>query len=103
MLCQLCHKKIDTPDYGDGILDYSDVYEYRGFKFHEKCFDDGVERVDQKRAEVIQETEAALKSQANGEWMNGGYKKMKTNPDGSPQVNSPKTPQKLKDYENGIL
>lgn len=28
LICQLCKKEIETPDYGDGILDESDVYEW---------------------------------------------------------------------------
>ena len=104
MMCQFCKKKINTPDYGDGILDYSDVYEYRGFVFHENCFDDGQKLVDEKRKQVMQITEKSLKSQINGEWMNGGYKYMKTDMHtGSPIVESPKEPQLLKDYEKGIL
>ena len=104
IICQLCKKEIDTPDYGDGILDYSGVYEYRGFSFHEKCFDEGVKKVDEKRCEVMKVTEHSLKSQANGEWYNGGYKYMKTDPStGNPVVKTPKEPQILKDYERGDL
>ena len=76
IICQLCKKVIETPDYGDGVLDMSDVYEYRGFTFHETCFDEGSRAVERKRAEVITETKASLESQANGEWVNGGYKNM---------------------------
>ena len=102
--CQVCKKEIDTPDYGDGILDYSDVYEYRGFYFHEKCFDKGVKKVDEKRKEVIKETKHSLNSQIAGEWQNGGYKTMKVDPHtGKPLLKNPKQPQRLTDYENGIL
>jgi len=104
IICQLCKQEIDTHDYGDKVLDYSDVYDYRGFSFHGKCFSEGIKRVDEKRQEVIQETEHALKSQANGEWFNGGYKYMKIDSStGHPIVKNPKEPQKLKDYEKGIL
>jgi hypothetical protein len=104
IICQLCKKVIETPDYGDGVLDMSDVYEYRGFTFHETCFDEGSRAVERKRAEVITETKASLESQANGEWVNGGYKNMNTDPHtGKPLVKHPKEPQKLTDYENGIL
>jgi hypothetical protein len=104
IICQLCKKEIETPDFGDGVLDYSDVYEYRGFSFHGKCFDEGTKKVDEKRQEVMQETEHSLKSQAGGEWQNGGYKTMKVDRNtGSPLLENPKQPQKLTDYENGIL
>jgi hypothetical protein len=100
--CQLCKKIIETPDFGDGVLDQSDVYEYRGFYFHEKCFNEGTEKVDYKRKEVMEVTEHSIKSQANGEWHNGGYKTMKTGPGGTP-ITKIKQPQILTDYENGIL
>lgn len=101
-ICQLCKKEIECPDFGDGVLDYSDLYEYRGFTFHGDCFDEGVEKVDGKRREVMKETEHSIRSQADGEWHNGGYKTMKTDSSGKP-ITDIKEPQKLKDYENGIL
>lgn len=52
IICQNCKKEIDTPDFGDGTLDYSDVYDYRGFSFHGKCLEEGIEKVEYKRAEV---------------------------------------------------
>jgi hypothetical protein len=104
IVCQLCKKEIETPDYGDGVLDYSDVYEYKGFFFHEKCFEEGVKKVNRKRQEVIEETKHSLNSQVNGKWMNGGYKTMKTDiHTGKPLVKKLRQPQKLTDYENGIL
>jgi len=103
IICQLCKKEIETPDYGDGVLDYSDVYEYRGFSFHEKCFDEGVKKVDAKRQEVSEITQHSIRSQAQGEWMNGGYKYMKVDSAGNPIVKNPKEPQQLKDYEKGVL
>jgi len=102
-ICQFCKKEIATPDFGDGVLDYSDVYEYRGFTFHEKCFDEGVKKVDEKRAFVGQVVEKSVRSQADGEWQNGGYKTMKTDISGRPIASKTTEPQVLKDYENGIL
>ena len=93
-ICQLC--KSD-------LVEDSDTYEYRGFLFHEKCFDEGCEKVDGKRKEVAEVTEKSLRSQSGGEWMNGGYKTMKTDVSGSPISSNVKEPQILKDYENGIL
>lgn len=104
IICQYCKKEINTSDFGDGTFDYSDVYDYRGFSFHEKCFEEGVKKVEIRRKEIMEETEHSLKSQANGEWYNGGYKYMKTDPHtGKPLVKKVKEPQKLKDYEEGIL
>ncbi len=104
IICQHCKKEIETPDFGDGILDYSDIYDYRGFSFHERCFGSGIKKVDEKRQEVMEETEHSINSQVNGEWQSGGYRYMKTDPHtGKPLVKNLKQPQKLKDYENGIL
>lgn len=102
-ICQLCKKEIKPTVYEDGVVDYEDLYEYRGFVFHEDCFDEGVKKVDAKRQEVIQTTESSLKSQAGGEWQNGGYKTMKTDVAGNPMPSEVKEPQILKDYEKGIL
>ena len=102
IICQLCKKVIETPDYGDGQLDYSDVYEYRGFDFHQKCFEEGCKKVDEKRAQVIETTEKSIRSQADGEWQNGGYKTMNVGADGRP-ITKVREPQVLKDYENGQL
>lgn len=101
-ICQLCKEVIDTPDFGDGILDYSNLYEYRGFVFHEKCFREGCDKVDGKRQEVKEVTEHSIRSQADGEWHNGGYKTMKTDVGGRP-ITKVKEPQILTDYENGKL
>ena len=100
--CQLCKKVIDTPDFGDGVLDYSDIYDYRGFTFHEKCFDEGIKKVDYKRQEVMEVVEHSISSQTDGEWQNGGYKTMKVGADGKP-ITKVKEPMILQDYEKGIL
>lgn len=94
-ICGICKKDLKDEDGGG--------YEYRGFLFCEPHFDEGIERVDRKRGEVMEVTNASLKSQAGGEWMNGGYKTMKTDVSGSPIPSRIKEPQILKDYENGIL
>ena len=104
LICQLCKEEIETPDYGDGVLDKSDVYEYRGFVFHEKCFDEGIKKVDEKRAEVGKIVEASTESQRNGEFVNNTDKYNLNNVagDGLPIIKI-KEPQILKDYENGEL
>lgn len=92
-LCQLCK---------ESLVDDSDTYEYRGFVFHEKCFDEGIEKVDAKRSEISQVVDHSIRSQADGEWQSGGYKTMKVSTDGRP-ITKVKEPQILKDYEKGIL
>lgn len=47
-------------------------------------------------------TEHSIRSQADGEWANGGYKTMKTDAGGRP-ITKVKEPQILKDYEDGKL
>jgi len=103
-ICQLCKKPIEIPAYGDGLYDYSDAWDYRGFVFHEKCFEEGCKKVDERRDDVITETEHSLNSQRGGEWINGGYKTMKTDPHtGKPLLKKVNEPAKLKNYEKGIL
>lgn len=103
-ICQLCKEEIETPDFGDGVLDYSDLYEYRGFVFHGKCHSEGIKKVDAKREEVMEVTEHSVMSQRNGEFVNNRSKYHLENvaSDGLPKIR-PKEPQILKDYENGIL
>lgn len=103
-ICQNCKQEIDTPDFGDGTYDCSDVYEYRGFYFHEKCFDDCCKKVDYRRQEVMEVTEASIKSQRTGEFINNSRKYNLSNvaSDGLPNIKS-KESQILKDYENSIL
>jgi len=79
------------------------LYEYRGFIFCEQHFDEGIEIVDTKRKEVMEVTAHSVKSQANGEWANGSYKKMATDVAGNPIPTKVKEPQILKDYESSIL
>lgn len=90
--CQVCHEKFDD----------SQTYEYRGFMFCEEHFDEGCEKVDGKRQEVQEVTEHSVRSQADGEWANGGYKTMKVDTGGRP-ITTVKEPQILKDYESGKL
>lgn len=46
--------------------------------------------------------DARVPSQADGEWNKGGYKYMKTDESGKP-ITKIKEPQKLQEYERGIL
>jgi hypothetical protein len=92
--CQICKKKFK----------YCDVYEYRGFFSCEKHFKELQDKVNYKRREVMEITEHSIKSQRNGEFINN-YQKYNINnvaEDGLPFI-TPKEPQILKDYENGIL
>lgn len=103
-ICQLCKKEIKPTIYEDGVIDYEDEYEYRGFIFHEACFDEGVKRVDQKRQEVMEETNHSVQSQRKGEFVHnrGKYHTGNVASDGLPII-KPKESQKLKDYEKGVL
>ncbi len=90
--CQMCKKMFDD----------SETYEYRGFMFCEEHFDEGIKRVDEKRSFVMETTEKSIRSQADGEWNNGGYKTMKTDAGGRP-ITKAKEPEVLKEYERGEL
>ena len=92
--CQICGKKLDE----------SETYEYRGFYACENHFEELREKVDYKRREVIEVTNAAIKSQRIGEFLRNRQKYNKGNVafDGLPII-KPKIPQILMDYENGIL
>lgn len=90
--CAICKKVISS----------SDAYEYRGFISCSPHFEELQAKVDYKRSEVIATVEHSTKSQAGGEWHNGGYKTMKTDMGGNP-ITKVNEPQILKDYENRIL
>lgn len=93
-ICQKCKQEFED----------SELYEYRGFIFCEQHFDEGQEKVEEKRAEVMEVTEQSIKSQRNGEFVNNRDKYHLGNvaSDGLPII-KPKEPQILQDYENGIL
>ena len=92
--CQACKKYFDD----------SETYEYRGFMFCEEHFDEGVDKVDDKREEVMKVTEASTRNQRNGEFVNNRKKYHLGNVagDGLP-IMKIKEPQILKDYESGNL
>lgn len=91
--CAICHE--DFPD--------SELYEYRGVTACEPHFKELQEKRDYQRKQVIETTEKSVKSQADGEWANGGYKTMKTDMGGNPIPSKTKEPLALKDYEDGKL
>lgn len=90
--CQICGNYFDD----------SETYEYRGFMSCGQDFDELCEKVDNKRSEVIEEAKASVNSQRNGEWKNGGYRKMKVDAEGKPITNI-KEPMRMNEYERGIL
>ena len=92
--CAMCHKKTNG----------SEAYEYRGFTFCEEHFDEGCERVDEKRSLVMEVTEKSVSNQRKGEFVNnrGKYHLGNVASDGLPVI-KPKEPQILKDYEEGKL
>jgi hypothetical protein len=103
-ICQLCKKEIEKTVYDDGVVDYNDEYEYRGFIFHEECFDEGIKKVDAKRSEVQEVVEKSIESQRKGEFEHNSSKYNIDNvaSDGLPIIKV-KEPQILTDYENGNL
>ena len=94
-LCGVCKKVLTEED---------EVYEYRGFLFCEPHFDEGIEKVDRKREQVMETTSASVVSQRNGEFLNNRSKYHLGNvaSDGLP-IMKIKEPQILADYEKGIL
>lgn len=91
--CAICHE--DFPD--------SELYEYRGVEACEKHFQEAQGKRDYQRRQVMETTEKSVRSQAGGEWSNGGYKTMKTDMSGSPIPTKTIEPLSLKDYEDGKL
>lgn len=79
------------------------IFEYRGFLACSKCHDELIKKVDDKRQQVQEVVEHSTRSQLDGQWDNGGYKTMKTDPHTGRPMGKVKEPQILKDYENGVL
>lgn len=90
--CAICHE--ECPD--------SELYEYRGVEACEEHFKEAQGKRDYQRQRIMETTDTSIRSQADGEWQNGGYKTMKTDAGGRP-VTKIKEPQMLKDYEGGKL
>ena len=90
MECRKCKKQLED----------SEAYEYRGAISCEKHFDEVIKDRDFERQEVIKTTEASVKSQIGGQWFNGGYKTMKTDPHSGKPIGKVKEPLTLQDYEN---
>jgi len=89
--CFECKKRIPT----------SHASEYRGRVWceDEHDFDEQVAKRDFERKEVMEETNAAIQSQAIGEWHNGGYKYMKTDSNTGRPITKIKEPLRLRKYE----
>lgn len=84
------------------VLNQSDAYDYRGFIFCKEHFNEGQKKVENKRNEIIRTQDKMIRSQADGEWQNGGYKTMKVGADGRP-ITKIKEPKIVEDYEKGVL
>lgn len=80
------------------------MYEYRGVMGCENCIDKITKERDEQRERVMEITEASVKSQRTGEFVNNSKKYNLSNvmPDGLPIVKI-NEPQALKDYEDGKL
>lgn len=88
--CDECGKRIPE----------SHASEYRGriWCAEEHDFEEQVAKRDHQRKEVIDELNATVRSQADGEWANGGYKYMKTDKSGRP-IAKIKEPLRVQEYE----
>jgi len=80
----------------------SETYEYRGVFSCIKDFDELCNKRDEQRQRVMEITDKSVRSQADGEWANGGYKTMKTDTSGCP-ITKAKEPLMLQEYEKGKL
>ena len=92
--CSLCGKTYSNYDPDEKHW----MYEYRGALGCHSCIEEVQAKRDHERSEVMQETEHAVRSQADGEWHNGGYKYMKTDKSGRP-ITKVKEPLRLQQYE----
>lgn len=90
-LCGATYSNFD-PDEKHGM------YEYRGALGCSECIEEVRKKRDHERQEVMTETEHAIRSQADGEWQNGGYKTMHTDKGGRP-ITKIKEPLRLQEYE----
>lgn len=82
---------------GEELSD-SEAYEYRGAIACAKHHDESIKKRDFERQEVMAEAEHTVRSQADGEWANGGYRTMKTDAGGKP-ITKVKEPLRLQKYE----
>lgn len=90
--CAICQEELTD----------SETYEYRGVFSCAEHFKELQEKRDYQRKQVMEVVDHSVRSQADGEWQNGGYKTMKVGHDGRP-VTTIKEPMSLKDYEEGKL
>lgn len=107
--CQYCFEEVKNcichwntcAECGKRIPD-SHASEYRGRVWceSEHDFDEQVAKMDFERQEVMAETDHAVRSQADGEWHNGGHKTMKTDPNTGRPITKIKEPARLKRYES---
>ena len=86
---------------GEELSD-SEAYEYRGAIACATHHEEMIKKRDYQRQQIIENTDKQIRSQADGEWMNGGYKNMKVDAGGRP-ITKIKEPQDIKDYEDGKL
>lgn len=91
--CQICKQ----------YFPWGEMYEYRGFISCGEHFDELCGKVDWKRQQVMEVVDNSVRSQADGEWANGGYKTMKVDTGGRPIASKVTEPVVLQEYERGIL
>lgn len=91
--CAICHEELTD----------SECYEYRGAYACQKHFEEMTQKRDEQREKVMELTEKSVRSQMDGQWANGGYKTMKTDPHTGRPMGRVREPLSLQDYENGNL
>lgn len=106
--CEYCFEKkkncicnFNTCAECGALIPDSHASEYRGRIWCEgkHDFDEQVAKRDYERQEVMLETNHTTRSQADGEWNNGGYKTMKIDTHTGRPITRIKEPQRLKIYE----
>lgn len=96
--CALCGERYSNYDPDEN----HQIFEYRGVLGCSKCIDEVREKRDYQRQQIIETQDKMIRSQADGEWSNGGYKTMKTDMSGRPMTKI-REPLSVKNYEDGIL
>lgn len=110
--CPYCFEKIENcvctwtkcHECGKRIPE-SHASEYRGRVWCEDAhdFDEQVAKRDFQRSEVMAEMELSTRSQLDGQWANGGYKTMKTDPHTGRPMGEVKESARLKIYEGRTI
>lgn len=91
--CAICHEELSD----------SECYEHRGVYACQKHHEEVIRKREAQREEVMKQTDHSVRSQLDGEWANGGYKTMRTDPHTGRPMGKIREPLALQNYENGEL